>query len=192
MRRTAVPAALAALALVSGCGGSDDPSPAPTTPTTTVATSPSSSGSETSPGADAATGIRLTMRNSSVRAPETWTEGRDLTRYEVSADSPDTLSFITLGEIDAFGSTSDAAQLGRTRIASNIDEKPPKLLPVTELDGMPVYHVAGFVNDEEYLEEFGAIANDRIVTLTFSFNRRVPVTERKQVVAEVLPTFAWR
>ncbi|HEU5036949.1 MAG TPA: hypothetical protein VFT70_08085 [Nocardioides sp.] len=191
MRRITVPVVLAALALVSGCGSSDDPSPAPA-PTATPGTagaSPSDAGS--SPG-DAAAGVRLTRPNSSVVAPEGWTRGRQVSRDADSADSPDQLSYIELAEIEAFGSTADAAELGRTRIASSIDAKPPKLLPVTELDGVPVYHVAGFVNDEQYLDEYGAIRNDRIVTLTFSFNRRVPADERDQVVAEVLPTFAWK
>ena len=57
---------------------------------------------------------------------------------------------------------------------------------------MPVYHVAGLVNDEQYLEEYGAIRDDRIVTLTFSFNTRFPAGRRQQVVEQVLATFRWR
>ena len=111
---------------------------------------------------------------------------------EQDADSPDHLSYITLAEIEAFGSAMSAAELGRTRVGSGVSPRAPKLLPEAELDGAPVYHVAGFVSADQYLEEFGAIRNDRIVTLTFSFNRQVPPSEREDVVARVLPTFRWK
>jgi hypothetical protein len=183
MRRLAVLAGLAALALVSGCGGTDDAPPP-------AASSPSES--TTSPTADVASGLRLTKPDATVVAPEGWTKGRALVSDEVAADSPDGLSYLTLAEIEAFGSTQGAEELGHTRVESSLFKTPPKLLPVTELDGVPVYHVAGFVTADRYLEEFGAIRNDRIVTLAFSFNEKVPAAERAQVVEQVLPTFEWR
>lgn len=188
MRRIAVPAALAALALLAGCGGSDDPDPAPA-PTSTAGTSPSGGG--TSPSADVATGIRLSLPNSTVVAPADWTRGRKIVRGDKSADSPDHLAWIQLGEIQAFGSTQTAEELGRTRLESNLG-KPPKLLPVTELDGVPVYHLAGWVGGSRYMEEYGAIRNDRIVSLHFSFNEKVSAAERQEIVDQVLPTFEWR
>jgi hypothetical protein len=188
MRRIAVPAGLVALALLSGCGGSD-PGPAPAPPSTTDA---SSSDGGTSPTADVATGIRLTQPNSTVVAPEKWTRGRTIVSGETSADRPDHLAWMSLGEIEAFGSDQDAEQLGRTRIASAVGGKKPKLLPVTELDGRPVYHVAGWVDRTRFIDEYGAIWNDRIVSLVFSFNEKVPVADRKEIVDQVLPTFEWR
>ena len=186
MRRIAVPAALAALALVSGCGGSDAPSPAPS-PSPSASTSPSDPGS--SPGA---TGVRLTQPNSTVVAPEGWTRGRRIVSGETSADRPDHLAWVSLGEIEAFGSDQDAEQLGHTRIASDPSPRKPKLLPVAELDGRPAYHVAGWVGGSRYLDEYGAIWNDRIVSLVFSFNEKVPAAERRETVDQVLPTFAWK
>ncbi|GAA1142313.1 hypothetical protein [Nocardioides aquiterrae] len=188
MRRTAVPAALAALALLAGCGGSDDPAPTPAP--SSGSTDPS--GSASSPSADVATGIRLTQPNSTVVAPEAWTRGRTIVSGETSADSPDHLAWVSLGEIEAFGSDQDAEQLGHTRIASDPSPRKPKLLPVAELDGRPAYHVAGWVGGSRYIDEYGAIWNDRIVSLVFSFNEKVPAAERTQVVEQVLPTFQWK
>lgn len=188
MRRVAVPALVVVLAAAAGCGGSDDPAPAPS-PTASGST-PASEGS--SPGGDAATGLRLDRPNSSVVVPEGWVKGRKQSSDAESADSPDHLAYVTLSEIEAFGSTADAEELGRTRVRSSIDPKPPKLMPVTELDGRPAYHVAGYVTDEQYIEEYGAISNDRIVSLLFAFNKRVPEQDRQDVIDQVLPTFRWK
>ena len=191
MRRTAVPAALAALALLTGCGGSDDPDPAPP-PSSTGSTGSTPSGSASSPSADVATGIRLQQPNSTVVAPEGWVRGRTIVSGETSAHRPDHLSWVSLGEIEAFGSDQDAEQLGHTRVESELGGRKPKLLPVTELDGRPVYHVAGWVDPTRFIDEYGAIWNDRIVSLVFSFNDKVSVAERKQIVEQVLPTFEWK
>jgi hypothetical protein len=193
VRRTpvlALPALLLTLALAQGCGGSDDPGSDPGTTGSSPATS-SASPSE-SPSESAATGIRLQLANSAVRAPQGWTHASDLTRFEDGADSPDSLSYVMLGEINAFGSQASAEELARNRIKANLYPKAPEVLPVTDLAGTPAYHVAGFVTGQQYLEEFGTIVRDRIVTLTFSFNRKVPAEERRQVVEQVLPTFTWK
>ncbi len=192
MRRTTIPALLVAAALVQGCNGSDDPgtSTSPDSPTTSVSESGPPSTSPTP--ADVATGLRLTMPNSTLRAPEDWTQATDLTRYEDAADSPDGLSYVVLGEINAFGSQASADELAKNRIKANLYPKAPKVLPVTDLDGTAAYHVAGFVTSQQYIEEFGTIVRDRIVTVTFSFNNKVPKSERDEVVASVLPTFRWK
>lgn len=194
MRRIAIPALLVALALVQGCNDDD-----PTTPTgpgtSTPEGSPASPGSTTtssSPSVDAATGIRLSMPNSTVRAPSSWSHAPDLTRTEDGADSPDGFSYVVLGEIDAFSSTASAGQLADNRIKANLYQRAPRKLPLTELAGAEAYHLAGFVDDHQYLEEFGTIVRDRIVTLTFSFDEEVPKSDRDEVVASVLPTFAWK
>lgn len=188
MRRVVVPVVLGTLALLAGCGGSADPAPAP------APSSPSGSSvsPSVSPSTGVASGVDLVRPHSTVTAPSGWTRGRAISSDATAADSPDRLAYVELAEIEAFGSTMGAAELGRTRISSSIDARPPKLLPVAELDGVPVYHVAGLVNDEQYLEEYGAIRDDRIVTLTFSFNTRFPAGRRQQVVEQVLATFRWR
>lgn len=194
MHRAGVPALLLSpllvLALVSGCGASDEPS-------RTAGSEPAAPGSSASapsdvPSDDVATGIHLRMPNSTVVAPEGWTRGRKLSRGEQDADDPDSISFISLGEIEAFGSGKGASELGRTRIASSITPRAPRLRPVITLDGVPVYHVSGWVTSYRWIEEFGAIRNDRIVTLVFSFDKEISAAERQQVLDEVLPTFEWR
>ena len=198
MRRTSIPAlllALLGLALVQGCSGSDGPDAAPGTATSPSSPVPSTSESgspDATPTGDVATGILVSMPNSSVRAPQDWTHAKDLTRYEEGADSPDHLSWISLGEINAFGSQASADELAQNRIESNLYPKAPKVLPVSDLDGTEAYHVAGFVTPQQYIEEFGTIVRDKIVTLTFSFNDKVSKSERDEVVSSVLPTFAWK
>lgn len=194
MHRATVPALLLTLALATGCGGSDDPAdPADaSSPTASGGASPSAPDDASGDPQDGATGIRLTMPHSTVVAPEGWKQGRQLSSGERSAEDPDSISFVSLGEIEAFGSSQGADELGRTRIASNMSPRTPKLLPVTTLDGVPVYHVAGWVTSYRWTEEFGAVRDDRIVTLVFSFDEKVSPEERQQVLDQVLPTFEWR
>jgi len=198
LRRSTIPVLLIALTTLAGCGGSaDDPGTAasPSSPSSpsSPASSPGAPTSGSPSGATApATGIALSMPNSTVRAPADWTHAKDLTRYEDGADSPDNLAYVMLGEIDAFGSDASAAELADNRLSANVYERAPKKLPVAELDGTPAYHLAGPVSATQYIEEYGAIVRDRIVTLTFSFNDKVTRAERDEVVASVLPTFAWQ
>lgn len=187
MQRAAVPVLLLALGLgpLAGCSGSDETSATPAAPR-----APATSGASGS--AHAATGIRLSKPEATVLAPEGWTRGRQLSSDEEAAEDPDSISFLTLSEIEAFGATLGADELGRTRIESSVLPRSLTVLPVAELDGVPVYHVAGFVSAERYLEEYGAIRNDRIVSLQLSFDREVSPADRRAVVDQVLPTFRWR
>ena len=45
---------------------------------------------------------------------------------------------------------------------------------------------------DRYLEEYGAIRNDRIVSLQLSFETQVSPADRQAVIDQVLPTFRWR
>lgn len=191
MRTLATFALLLPLALATGCGG-DEPGAGPT-PSSTTSTASASPGDTPDPSpSDVASGLRVSMPNSSLRAPEGWVRGADLTRYEDEAESPDHLSYVTLGETPAFGSTADAKTLGDHRMTSNVYPRKPRRLPETTLDGVQVYHVAGQLTHDQYIEEYGAIVDDSIVTVTFSFNRTVSESARDQVMAEVLPTFHWK
>ncbi|WP_395656939.1 hypothetical protein [Nocardioides sp.] len=176
-----------AAGLLTGCSGSDDPP-------STAASSPSGGSSSASPTDDASTasGPALTLPHSTVSAPAGWKDTRQIVRGKVAVRSADSASFISLGEIEAFGSTAGPEELGRNRLAAEVSPRKPELLAPATLDGVPAYHVAGFVSEREYLEEYGAIRDDRIVTLTFSFDKSVPEEERRAVVDEVLPTFRWR
>ena len=198
MRRTAVATALAAvLALGTACSdGSDGPEADPSPSATTSAPSPSDPTSEPptdEPTTDVepATGITLTLAHSTVNAPDGWKRSDDIVRTMVGAEDPESVTSVALGEIDAFGQTPDADALADIAIAAGEYPTEPKKLPATELDGVEVYHLAGKVQPLNYLEEFGAVVGDRIVTLTFEFSPAYSPEQRQEVVDSVTATFRW-
>ena len=139
-----------------------------------------------------ATGVRLTMPRATVRAPRGWTRSPALVSDQTDAEDDDTASAMTLAETQAFGSTAGADELADIARASNLDPMIPRKLPAVELDGVEVYHLAGKVQRLNYLEEFGAVVDDRIVTLSFQLSPEITPTERREIVDSVLATFRWR
>jgi predicted small secreted protein len=186
---------VAVLALGSGCNGDSGTGPdvgstsdAPSSPSSSAASDVESG----SASAEPATGIRLSLPHSTVRVPERWTEADVPVTTLVSADAPDSASLISLGEIEGFGSTSSADELADTALRVMQYRFNPKKLPVTELDGVEAYHLAGKIQPLRYLEEFGAIVDDRIVTLSFEFSPEASRAERDEIVDSVTATFRWK
>lgn len=201
MRRTAVATALAAvLALGTACsdGGSDpeaNPSEGGTTTSAPASDDPTpteSASDDPTSDVEPASGFTLTLAHSTVKAPAGWKHAADIVRTMVGADDPESVTSMALGEVNAFGQTPDADQLGDIAIAAGEYPTEPKKLPNSELDGVEVYHIAGKVQPLNYLEEFGAVVGDRIVTLTFEFSPAYSPQERQELVDSVTATFAWR
>jgi hypothetical protein len=193
-RFAAATALVAALALSAGCsGGSDDPvaDPSGSGTTTSAPNSTDPSASESTTGVELASGITLTLAHSSVQAPEGWKRSPDIVGTMVGASDTETHSQMSLGEIDAFGQTPDPDALADTAIAAGPYPTKPKKQPTTELDGVEVYHLAGQVQPRNYLEEFGAVVDDRIVTLTFQFSPQYSPEQRQEIVDSVTATFGW-
>ncbi len=200
MPRIAITATLVAVLALGACSdGSDEPDAGPSSP---AAPGTSGSPSSSSPGDPAseepssdvepATGVRLQMPLSSVRAPADWQRSDFPVDTLTGAGDDDTSSLLSLGEIDAFGGTPSASELGDTALTTNPYRFDPKKLPETELDGVEVYHLAGKILPLTYLEEFGAVVDDRIVTLRFEFSSEVTPAERREVVDAVTASFAWK
>lgn len=200
LRHLAAPAAVLAALAVGGCQASDDPStgPSPTTSAagpTDVATDASGdpSGSATA-GLDPATGVRLTMPHVSVRAPGGWRRMDELVSTQVAAGDPDSVSIVTLGEDDGFGSDDSASEFGddALKVARRIYPLSPKKLSTVVVDGREMYHIAGKVQPLNWMEEFGAIVDDRSVILRFQLPVRTPPAQRTAIVDSVLASLRWQ
>ena len=196
-------AALAVLLLGSACSGSDDPggspSPSSASPTGSDTASPEPTDSteptgSADPSVDAATGATLELPHSRVRIPADWKRMSRLVRTQQDAKDPDSASLLSLAEINAFGSTNSADELVKSvlRVTRGTYPLTPKRLPNVVVDGVEMYHLSGKIQPLRWLEEYGAIFSDRIVTLGFEFSPDVSPAERQQVVASVLATFEWR
>ncbi len=200
-------AALAVLLLGSACSGSDDPggSPSPSSasptgsdtasPEPTDSTGPTGSADPSAgPATDPATGATLELPHSRVRIPSDWKRMSRLVRTQQDAKDPGSASLLSLAEINAFGSTNSADELVKSvlRVTRGTYPLTPKRLPNVVVDGVEMYHLSGKIQPLRWLEEYGAIFSDRIVTLGFEFSPDVSPAERQQVVASVLATFEWR
>lgn len=198
MPRIAVSALLAVLLSAgTACGGSDDPGATPsasvTSPTesTSESTSPDPTESATT-SVEPATGPALDMKLSSVRIPDGWRVMDSLVSTQQDGADNDTASTVSLGEIDAFGGTPSADELARNVLETNPFPMDPEVQPTVEIDGVEFYHLAGKVQKLDYLEDFGAVVDDRIVNLTFHFSPEISPAERQEIVDSVLATFAWK
>lgn len=193
-------AALAVLLLGSACSGSDDPggSPAPSsaspTGSDTESPEPTDSTEPTGSAEPAATGATLELPHSRVRIPADWKRMSRLVRTQQDAEDPGSASLLSLAEIDAFGSANSAEELVKSvlRVTKGTYPLTPRRLPNVVVDGVEMYHLSGKIQPLRWLEEYGAIVSDRIVTLGFEFSPDVSPAERQHVVDSVLATFEWR
>lgn len=196
MRRTKIAAgvlAAATLLLAAGCGGSDgssDGSGAPTDPATSASTSTSSSPSTSAPTVAAATGPLLDMPRASLHAPDTWRLRKKLVTFSVSAGDPQSVSLVQLGDLDATNDASLAVQAHNA--TRGYAGTPPKVLAPVTIDGVPCYHVAGQTTKLSYVEAFGAIHNDGMVSVQMTFSSEIKPAERQQLIDSMLASWKWK
>lgn len=127
-------------------------------------------------------------------SPEGWYVGDQLVQTQKDGQDPGSSSLVTLGETQAFGSTQDATELGRTAWGVSRDIYPMTLeqLPDVELDGVEMYHLEGRAQALNWQSEFGAIVDDTMVVIRFQLYARTPPAQRHRIVEEVLATFEWK
>jgi hypothetical protein len=176
----------------SACGGSDDPGPQEPRASTAPATTSTTPSAPSSSAAPAATGPTLSLAHASVRIPDGWSKLDNSLYDQRDAGDDDSSSLISLGEIDAFGGQTDPDELGRSVIRTNPYPRDPQLLPVVVVDGVEMYHLAGKIHKNAYLEDFGAVVDDTIVSLSFTFSLEISPAERQQVVDSVLASYRWK
>ena len=76
-------------------------------------------------------------------------------------------------------------------MARNVtDDRRPKVLKDTKLDGVPVFRVEGRLNDTIWFAAYGAIRDDTVVYVRFDLD--TPPAKSQQVVDSVLATWQWK
>ena len=76
-------------------------------------------------------------------------------------------------------------------MARNVaDDRRPKRLTDTTLDGVPVFHVEGRLDDTIWFAAYGAIRDDTVVYVRFDLD--TPPAKSQQVVESVLATWQWK
>ncbi|WP_243056844.1 hypothetical protein [Nocardioides sp. SR21] len=203
MLKTAASAAALAAVLLLGtaCGNDDasaDPSPEPTsssaTSSPTPTDEPTSEPTEDPTSTVApATGPALNLPQATVRVPKGWYLTPRVVPEQADAGNDDySFSSISLAQIDSFNTSTSADELADQWLEANIYPRDPKKLPLTELDGKEVYHLAGKVQPLLYLEEFGTQQNGKLVSIAFLFSPVATPEERQEIIDSTLATFRWK
>ncbi len=184
------------LAIGAACDGSEDPGPDPSPSATGTPGSGSPTPSDepsAEPSAEAATGPLLKMPEAQVRAPEGWVKADGMVPTISRATPPEGISAIRLGSIDAFGATPSLDELAQNTIMASLAETKPKKQPNVEIDGKEVYHLSGPTDERNYLDQYGVVYKDRIVTLEIDLDTKyVSEAERAEIVESVLASFTWK
>jgi hypothetical protein len=139
---------------------------------------------------EAASGPLLRTEHASIHAPEGFRVLDDLVSWLKTAQDPDGYTQVSLASRPATG-TTDLDDLARIARDTTSFPRAPRQLPHAELGGVEVYHLAGVGNADLYFEEFGAVSGGVRLTLQLKVDRRLPATERTELVESVLASFAW-
>lgn len=98
-------------------------------------------------------------------------------------------SSITLAEVPAFG-TTDPGTAARVVARNVAEQRPPRRMADTTLDGEPVFHLEGRLARGSWFSAYGAIRQDTVVYVRFDLvGTRA---QSKEVVESVPATWQWR
>jgi hypothetical protein len=173
-----------AAVLLTGCGGSDQGGTSSTEPAEPGSESPS-----TSQTVESADGPRVENAYAAYRVPGGYEVAEESAGTIPANDSGPGRSAITLAEVPAFGSTDLGAAAGV--VARNVArDRRPKLQPGTHLDGVPVFHIEGKLDETVWFAAYGAIRDDTVVYVRFDLDTSPAKSQR--VVESVLATWQWR
>ena len=189
--RVAVVASLLLLA-PTACGGSDDPdgdpgaSTSPASPTTPA--SPTDDPSPTSTVAPA-TGIKVDTSRFSFRAPEGF-ENRPISGELIGSVVdliPDDTIFFSIYEDYRISTLGEMAQ---AYLNATSYEILPKRMPDTVIDGRPVFHLSGPVNDRSHADAYGLMVDGAGVNITFDLHS--DPARRQEIIESTLATLRWK
>ncbi len=169
--------------LLTGCGESDQGGTSGTEP------ADPDSGTPSSQAVESADGPRVENAHASYRVPRGYEVAEELAGTIPANDSGPGRSAITLAEVPAFGSTDLGAAAGV--VARNVaQDRRPKRMADTTLDGVPVFHVEGKLDETVWFAAYGAIRDDTVVYVRFDLD--TSPAKSQQVVESVLATWQWK
>jgi hypothetical protein len=168
--------------LLTGCGDSDEGVRPDTDPTGSGSPSPGEA-------VEVADGPRVQNAHAAYHVPRGYEVADEVGGTIPANDSGPGRSAITLAEVPAFGSTDLGAAAGV--VARNVaqDRRPPRLADTT-LDGVPVFHVEGQLDETVWFAAYGAVRDDTVVYVRFDLD--TPAGKSRQVVESVLATWQWK
>jgi len=193
-----VPLIVAALLALAGCG--DDPtSEVDNEPTEQASPSvdptgtgePTESLPPTSPTVQPATGKLLELSNVSVRVPEGFQPDPPDLSYLRFAFERGGIQSIALGNTPAVNEDLSLREQARISIRNNVYDQPPSVLEPVEIGGIAMYHYAGKINPNEYVEEYGAVHDGSQVSVNFGLATTSPEAEREELVASVMASLTF-
>jgi hypothetical protein len=171
--------------LLTGCGDSDPGLGADTDPTVEPSSSSPSQRQEVEP----ADGPKVENAHASYHVPRGYKVAKEVAGTIPANESGPGSSAITLAEVPAFGST-DLGQVAEVVARNVAQDRRPKRLRNTTLDGVPVFRVEGRLDETIWFAAYGAIRDDTVVYVRFDLD--TPPAESQQVVESVLDTWHWK
>ena len=170
--------------LLTGCQDEDPGATAGTEPA-----DPSSGPASQSQAVEPADGPTVENAYASYRVPAGYEVGEEQAGTIPADDSGPGRSAITLAEVPAFGSTDLGMVAGV--VARNLaQDRRPKRMEETTLDGVPVFHLEGQLDQTFWFAGYGAIRDDTVVYVRFDLD--TPPAKSRQVVESVLATWHWK
>jgi hypothetical protein len=192
---TGVPTRLAVACLVAvlltGCqdedpGGTSGSEPADPSSGSSQSSSP---GSSQSGGVEPADGPVVENAHASYRVPRGYEVGDEQAGTIPADDSGPSRSAITLAEVPAFGNT-DLGMTARVLARNVAQDRPPKVLADSTLDGVPAFHLEGQLDETFWFAAYGAVRDDTVVYVRFDLDGSP--AKSQEVVESVLATWHWK
>lgn len=96
-----------------------------------------------------------------------------------------------MGNTPAVNEALSLREQARISIRNNVYAEPPSILEPVEIGGVTMYHYAGKISDNEYVDEYGTIHDGSQVSINFRLAATSSDAERQQLVDSVMATLAF-
>lgn len=174
---------VACAALLAACGDEDErPAGSPSS-----SPSPSESAEPSAPSVEPASGARVELGSFQVRFPQGW-EPRELGTLAVTTTGPDAEHLALTAHQAPTARPLD--ELIDAAVATGMWSERPERLDDVEVDGVPMYHLAGPGLNGYTDEQFGAEFGGYNVTLTISTTGSR--ADRRDLIDSLLASAQWR
>ena len=191
-----VPLFVTSVLALAGCsddpeGEVDDQPTEQSSSASTEPTDPVEPTETTSPTVPPATGKLLKLSNVSVHVPEGFQPDPPNLSYLRFAFEEGGIQSIALGNTPAVNEALSLREQARISIRNNVYDQQPSILEPVEAGGVTMYHYAGQINDNEYVDEYGAIYDGSQVSVNFRLAATSSDAERQELVDSVMASLAF-